>query len=152
MSTSCIENIVRGACVAGGRLLLCRGKAGNLYLPGGHIEFRESARRALEREIAEELNLPARAGRFLGAVEHAFLQDGEWHAEINLVFTLIIDGVRPGEAPASAETWIAFEWMDIERLGRSRLEPAVLRYRLGDWLREDAGGRERFESTPEAWL
>ena len=48
-----IETIARGICVKGGSVLICKGlKAGNLYFPGGHIEFGETGRYALEREIA----------------------------------------------------------------------------------------------------
>ncbi|MDD4443198.1 MAG: NUDIX domain-containing protein, partial [Kiritimatiellae bacterium] len=51
-----VEVIARGVCVVDGHILLCHGKRSALtYLPGGHIEFRETARQALEREIAEEL-------------------------------------------------------------------------------------------------
>ena len=61
-----IETIARGVCVRGGKVLLCRAKGGaTTYLPGGHIEFGETGRKALVREIKEELGLAAEAGRFL---------------------------------------------------------------------------------------
>jgi len=91
-----IEILARAVCVRGSRVLLCRTSgARNTYLPGGHVEFGEPARAALQREIAEELGLTAQAGRFLGAAEHRFEQKGAWHAELNLLFATEIDGLDP---------------------------------------------------------
>ena len=70
-----IENIARGVCISDGHVLLCRPKGGAYsYLPGGHIEFGETGREALVREIREELGVEASAGRFLGVVENSFMQ------------------------------------------------------------------------------
>ena len=135
-----IETIARGVCVVRGRLLLCRGqRAGNTYLPGGHIEFRETARAALEREIREELGCASRAGRFLGCAEHAFKQRGRWHAEINLLFELRIPGLSPTRAPAACEDWIGFEWQPLPKLRAARLEPAALIPLLPRWLQRPGG-------------
>ncbi|MGI6749640.1 MAG: NUDIX domain-containing protein [Atribacter sp.] len=39
MNENPVELIVRGVCVLDGMVLLCRNrKAGNVYLPGGHLE------------------------------------------------------------------------------------------------------------------
>lgn len=143
-----IEVLARGVCVVRGQVLLCRSKgAANNYLPGGHVEFREPARAALEREIAEEMGLRAQAGRFLGCVEHAFRQKGKWHAEINLVFELRIPGLTPATPPPSREGWIAFQWAPLTRLRQVRLEPAALILCLPRWLR----GAPGFAGTAEGW-
>ncbi|MBR3924306.1 MAG: NUDIX domain-containing protein, partial [Kiritimatiellae bacterium] len=64
-----IESIARGVCVKDGKLLLCRAKGGkSTYLPGGHIEFGESGRIALVREVKEELGVDSSTGAFLGAL------------------------------------------------------------------------------------
>ena len=58
-----IETIARGVCVRDGKLLVCRAKgAKSCYLPGGHVEFGETGRQALVREMAEETGLAAEAG------------------------------------------------------------------------------------------
>ncbi len=122
-----IEVIARGVCVQGGKILLCRAKGGaTTYLPGGHIEFGETGRQALVREVKEELGVDAETGAFLGVVENAFQQHGKPHAEINLVYELKIPVATPARA---LEDWIEFEWRDREHL--DDLLPAAFR-RLSD--------------------
>ena len=109
-----IETIARGVCVQDGKILLCRAKGGSTtYLPGGHIEFGETGRQALVRDVKEELGIDAETGRFLGVVENSFLQHGKPHAEINLVYEL---QVPSGTAAKACEDWIEFEWRDLNRL------------------------------------
>jgi len=117
-----IETIARGVCVRNGQLLLCRAKGGSTtYLPGGHIEFGETGRQALVREIEEELGLKSETGAFLGVVENSFLQNGRPHSEINLVYELTL----PESDVQAKEDWIEFEWRDIGRL--DDLLPAAFR-------------------------
>ena len=126
-----IETIARGVCVKGGKVLLCRAKGGrSTYLPGGHIEFGETGRQALVREVKEELGVESSTGAFLGAVENAFRQHGKPHAEINLVYELEIgsDGAPDGWPPLkSQEGWIEFEWCDLDRLEAANLLPVAFR-------------------------
>ena len=142
-----IEVLARGVCVKRGKLLLCHSKgASNTYLPGGHVEFTEAARGSLAREIREELGVKAQIGRFLGAVEHTFVQHGEPHCEINLVFEMRIPALDPRREPSAREDHIEFRWVPIGGLEASALEPSVLRGTLGKWL--SAGWRgDRWAST-----
>ena len=110
-----------------GKILLCRAKGGaTTYLPGGHIEFGETGRQALVREVKEELGVDAETGAFLGVVENAFEQHGKPHAEINLVYELKLPAATP---PCAQEDWIEFEWRDRAHL--DDLLPATFR-RLSD--------------------
>ena len=118
-----IESIARGVAIADGKILLCRAKGGKTsYLPGGHIEFGETGREALEREIREELGVVAKTGRFLGVVENSFLQHEKPHSEINLVYELLF--TSPVEAKA-VEDWIEFEWVKLEDLDSAKILPEV---------------------------
>ena len=117
-----------------------QGLLGGLWeFPGGKQEDGETLPECLRREIAEELGRVSTAGRFLGCCEHAFLQNGEPHAEINLVFELAIPGLAPGAPVAAAEAWIGFRWQPLDALHEARLEPAPLCDALAGWLRQPGG-------------
>ena len=125
-----IEIIARGVCIREGRLLLCRAKGGKTtYLPGGHVEFGETGRQALVREVREELGAASETGAFLGCVENAFLQHGKPHAEVNLVYALDVPSLRDATGallpPVAQEDWISFEWRPLSNLGD--LLPAAFR-------------------------
>lgn len=139
-----IEIIARGVCVCDGFILLCQtAGASNTYLPGGHVEPGESSPAALEREIAEELGCRSNAGRFLGVVEHGFVQKGRWHYEVNLVFELNVPGLVPARDIVSAEAHLAFLWQPLGKLTEAQFEPAVLISRLKAWLNPGFKGQRR---------
>jgi ADP-ribose pyrophosphatase YjhB (NUDIX family) len=82
-----IEVIARGCLVHGCHVLLCRNvKHGYCYLPGGHVEFGESAAQAVAREFVEESGLRVRVGELALVSEGAFATKKRWHHEVNLVF------------------------------------------------------------------
>ena len=131
-----IELIARGVLVRDGHVLLCHNKKRkNHFLPGGHIEFNESATRALQREIEEETGLKSTVGRFLGATEHTFRHKGERLCEINLVFEFDIRGVSASRPVPSAEKKLEFIWFPLCKLSQSRIEPQTLIKDLPDWLK-----------------
>lgn len=119
-----IECIARGVAIKGSKVLLCRGKGlSSTYLPGGHIEFGETGREALVREVKEELGVDSKATDFLGVIENSFLQKGEKHCEINLVYKLEL----ADESSTSQEDWISFEWCELSRLNEANLLPVSMR-------------------------
>ncbi len=137
-----IEILARGACVQEGHMLICRNrKKGNLYLPGGHVEWGESAREALRREIREEMGRSCRVGSFLGVVEHSFIWKGRRTCEINLVFEMSVKGISPAQPPLSAEEKLEFLWMSLRQAARSSLQPASLRQALSGWMRPVRKGK-----------
>lgn len=125
-----IENIARGVCIVDGKVLLCKPKKGGYtYLPGGHIEFGETGRQALVREMKEETGLAAEAGDLLGVVESQFEQHGKPHAEISLVYRMTIPSCLSSSvsSPEACEDWIAFEWRKIDDLDAANLLPPEMR-------------------------
>jgi 8-oxo-dGTP pyrophosphatase MutT (NUDIX family) len=131
-----IEVLARGVLVDRGHVLLATpAKETYAFLPGGHVEFGEAAPRALARELTEELGVSVAVGPFLGAVEHAFSDDdGQRHAEINLIFRLACAALTRDRLPPSLESHIAFLWQPLEDLGSVHLQPQILRLRLPQWL------------------
>ncbi len=117
-----IETIARGVCVQDDRVLLCRPKGGaRTYLPGGHIEFGESAAQALIREIREEMGVnDVSVCNFLGIVENAFSQADGPHMEINVVYQMKLP---PGAPAVSKEDWIEFEWCPLAEISSRNVLP-----------------------------
>ena len=124
-----IETIARGVCVKDGRVLLCYPKDKSYsYLPGGHIEFGETGREALVREMKEETGLDATAGELLGVVESSFVQKGEKHCEINLIYKMSLVSGLSSLSPLSAlEDWICFDWVDCGKIDSENLLPPEMK-------------------------
>ena len=136
-----IELIARAVILHGDRALLCRNlKHGYRYLPGGHVEFAESAPDALMRELSEEAGLMGNVVGFVLAEEQVFRQGGTIRHEVNLVFHVELDD-PPGAAIESKEAKIAFEWVRLGQLRDHDVRP-VSTYQ---WLPE-------FASAPRLWV
>jgi len=145
--TGDIEIIARGVCVRDDQLLVCHNKLDDhVYLPGGHVEFVEETSESLRREIKEEMGEDADVKRFLGAIEHTFVQRGERRCEINLVFEMDVPAIDTSGHPPSCEEHIEFLWIPMEDLRARKLEPAVLQHTLGPWLKEK-GETERWATA-----
>ena len=82
---------------------------------------------ALAREMKEEAGVEVDVGALIGVVENSFLQHGERHCEINLVYEMKIRGASAAVPPVtSREEWIEFEWRDIDDLASANLLPAEM--------------------------
>ena len=130
MAEKHIETIARGVCVRNGKVLLCYPKDRSYsYLPGGHIEFGETGREALVREMKEETGLDATAGDLLGVVESSFVQKGEKHCEINLIYAMEVKVKGEGEqcSVSSCEDWICFDWADCDKIDSVNLLPPEMK-------------------------
>ena len=122
-----IEAVARAVVIEDGKVLLCKSKGGDkYYLPGGHIDFGETSRQAIKREIFEETSCSSEIGDFLGIVESSFDQDGKRHQEINLVYRAEI---ADKENFRVTEPWIEYEWVRLDDLCKITLLPVeIARY------------------------
>lgn len=109
------------------------------YLPGGHVEFKESAQNAVRREIEEEMGHPSTAIKFLGIIEHERSFPGDevcCHThEVNLIFQVDIPNLKANSMIPQRESHVAFEWFPIEKLQNIDLRPNVLLSLIPEWIK-----------------
>lgn len=133
-----IEFIARGALVRNGRVLLCQSiKNEYFYLPGGHIEFGESASAAAAREFHEELGVRPPIGGLVMVSEGVF-DAKRRHHEVNLVFHVEHPSPWPKslEKPKSKEKAIAFRWVELAAVQDLDIRPLAVKA----WLAAGIGG------------
>ncbi|MBM6996016.1 NUDIX domain-containing protein [Paenibacillus sp. DXFW5] len=140
--------LARGVILTDQHLLVahCRGMD-NTFLPGGHVEFHESIRCSLYREINEELGLTSEVGSYLGAVEAGYEDEGVYHQEINHVFVTQLENVDPRTNPESKESYLVFYWIPVDEMDRHNLLPEPMRKLIMNYIRGTKG--PYFESTFE---
>ena len=125
-----VEQIARAMIVKDGQILAAhRINAGNIFLPGGHIENGESPEEAIRRELNEELGLACKPGKFRNLVPHSYREKKTAHREVNYLYETELSGLAAGSDPESKETHLEFFWVknDIRELKKMNLKPALLR-------------------------
>lgn len=126
-----VEIIARGVLKRAGKVLLCQNVVnGYFYLPGGHVEFGESARGALAREFMEECGCRVRVKQLAAVSEGTFTLKRRVHHEVNLVFH--VEQVGKAEIK-SLEPKIAFAWLAKQQIRKADVRPAsAKRFLLGN--------------------
>jgi len=123
-----IENISRAIIIKEDRILLAR-QIGSDYtfLPGGHIEFGETAEEALHREMYEELGISGKCGKFICTVENIFSDaKGKKCHEIALYYLYHPEIKNANDSFESKEPHLEFFWADIEELENLNIKPEIL--------------------------
>ena len=132
MNNKNIEILVRAIIQDKGKILVCQNVERKYYFfPGGHVDFGESAKNALAREIKEELGLKIKNYSFIGGSEHLFTEDGKKHHEISLVFEVKADKIKL----KSREDHIEFFLKTKKELSKERVLPKVLIKAILKWLK-----------------
>ena len=104
------------------------------YLPGGRVQFNETAENALLRELKEELNVDAKIVRPLYFNQNFFNEDVlkvDYH-EIGIYFLVDVtetDIMSRGESFIGVETVKnqRFEWLDFDRVKKEYLYPNFIK-------------------------
>jgi len=136
-----IHILSRGVVIDRDYILLCKSRnlEQNFYfLPGGHIEYKESAQVALLRELLEEANIKGNIKRFLGVFECVFepARDNKvCHThEYNLIFEVQAENITCEGQVISSETHIEFAWVKLSELENIDLCPEIFIKLIPKWL------------------
>lgn len=129
-----INLIVRAVIIYKGHILLSTTTHHNkefekdlYFLPGGHVEYNESAISALKREILEEIYLEVDELKFIGALECSWDKKGKIYHEINLVYHVNILNLSLEAPPKSSEPFIEFVWRPLSNLSQYHILPEQLK-------------------------
>ena len=128
-----IEVLVRAIIQEKGKILVCK-KIGKKYyfFPGGHVEFGESLKKALAREIKEELGLCVKINSYIGGSEHLFTEDGKKHHEINLAFEVKASKLKF----KSREDHLEFCLKTERELSKQKVLPKILTKAVLKWIKD----------------
>ncbi|TDO54736.1 ADP-ribose pyrophosphatase YjhB (NUDIX family) [Kribbella sp. VKM Ac-2527] len=131
---------LRGAAIVrdGDRILLCTTDGlDGWYLPGGKVEFGESAATAVVRELREEMHLELTAGELLLVTEDMLTLNGTLHQEICFYYAVEWpEGLSPELPKENAAHEHHFRWVRIADLVDVQLLPP----QIGPYLMEEAAG------------
>ncbi|MDH5162071.1 NUDIX domain-containing protein [Heyndrickxia oleronia] len=132
------HHLARAVFINENKILLAQAKGyTNTFLPGGHVEFGESAKETLKREIQEEMGIDCAPDHFLGLIEHKWEKKGILHCEINQLFEVRSSELSLDINPPSCEPHISFFWCNIEELEKANLQPYVLRDLIKNYVNGD---------------
>ncbi len=95
------------------------------------MEFGESAKDALARELKEELGAAVKKCSFIGGSEHLFIEDGIKRHEINLVFDTSVKKIKT----KSQEDHLEFLFLDKNSLVKEKVLPLVLVQAILEWFK-----------------
>jgi len=101
------------------------------FLPGGHLNFGESAGAALSRELKEELGAKSEVGPLIGICEHVYPEKGKKHHEINLIFRAKVGKVDLG----GKEKKLKFYLKDLKEFKKIYFLPKDLKEALLNYFK-----------------
>ena len=120
--------LARGIIIDDGYILVAKLKNGNnTFLPGGHLEFNENLKQALERELFEEIGIKGYIEEYIGCLEAKWMENNIYNQEINHIF--IINGINKNMNIKSKENHLEIYWLKIcdDEMEKENLLPYSMR-------------------------
>jgi len=140
MAQNHIHVLSRAVVIDQDHILLCKTldcPVNFYFLPGGHIEHKESAQDAVLRELMEEAGAIGVIKRFLGCLEHSF-EPGHssicHNHEYNFIFEVESDTLKYHIPVPKREKHIEVLWVPINQLSSIDFRPESLKALLPVWL------------------
>lgn len=119
-----IHNIARGINIKNDSILLAFHKKHKYYfLPGGHIEIGESARRALVRECKEEMGLDIMSKDFITTLENSFDNNGRIQHEYTIIFSF---DISENQELVSQVDHLEFIYVPLSEFGSINFLPSAI--------------------------
>jgi ADP-ribose pyrophosphatase YjhB (NUDIX family) len=132
-----------------GRLLLIRREkdpsAGKLGVPGGFIDFGESAEDGLRREVREEVGVEIDRLRFLVSFPNAYPYRDVTYPVVDLYFTAV--AVNP-DAARPLDAVLDVEWRFPHEIPDEEVAFPSMRVALAALVQELEAGRQESGKTP----
>lgn len=104
------------------------------YLPGGRVEFLETAEQALKRELVEEYNLNIVDSKLAWIVENFFELDGKHFHELGFYYWINIDDndelLNYQEEFKSIEEGYLHRWISIQEFDQYNIVPKFIKNEL----------------------
>ncbi len=111
-----IEVIARGLLIKENHLLVCQKVNTNyIFLPGGHIEFYETAEKALHREWNEELDCDCVIQKYLTHFEERFEVGIEKHHEYTFLYQVECASLSIDKLLPHPEAHLFFSWLPLDK-------------------------------------
>jgi ADP-ribose pyrophosphatase YjhB (NUDIX family) len=129
------EVIARAVIIENGKILLCRNPILKYYFfPGGHVEFGEDIKKALARELKEELGVKTLKMEFLGIVDNIYTEYGDKHHEINFVFKTKINKIHTKNKEDNRRFYFAL--LDMKEYKKNKVNPVALSKQILKWQKD----------------
>jgi 8-oxo-dGTP diphosphatase len=106
-------------------LLVRRGRGpgrGRWSLPGGRVDFGETLREAVAREVLEETGIEVSVGRFLGWVERMGERPAPYHY---VILDFAAEPLQPDASPFAGDDAAEAAWVALADIGELPLVPGL---------------------------
>jgi NAD+ diphosphatase len=103
---------------------------GTLDLPGGFVDFAESAEDAIMREVREELNLKVGKCTYFGSFPNMYTYDGITYRTLDLAFVCTVESLEPMVISDEIERilFLMPSEIELDRIGFDSIRNILFRY------------------------